>query len=119
MRLRLIAAVAASMLLSALLAACGSGGSGGSGAKTLTYWATNQGLTIEHDTKILTPELQPHRQLHPDPSVDQYRRRGPSKHHRTTNRFVQYIEVHILNGWLRFSHGPARRVRCQLAPPAP
>jgi hypothetical protein len=25
-------------------------------------------------------------------------------------RFVQYIEVHILNTWPRFSHGPARRV---------
>jgi multiple sugar transport system substrate-binding protein len=56
MRLRLI--VAASMLLGAALAACGSGGSEGAGSKTLTYWATNQGLTIDHDAKILTPELQ-------------------------------------------------------------
>jgi transcriptional regulator with XRE-family HTH domain len=27
--------------------------------------------------------------------------------------------VHILNRWFRFSHGFARRVRRQLAPPAP
>jgi multiple sugar transport system substrate-binding protein len=58
MRLRLIVAVAASMLLSAALAACGSGGSQGAGGKTLTYWATNQGLTVDHDTKVLMPELQ-------------------------------------------------------------
>src|SRR5580704_7886714 len=30
---------------------------------------------------------------------------------------AQYIEVHILNKWLRFAHGLARGVRHQSAPP--
>jgi DNA-binding XRE family transcriptional regulator len=33
--------------------------------------------------------------------------------------FVQYIEVHILNKWARFSHGLAGSVRHQSAPFAP
>lgn len=35
----------------------GSGGSGGSGT-TLTYWASNQGASIQDDVKVLTPELE-------------------------------------------------------------
>ncbi|GAA2086146.1 sugar ABC transporter substrate-binding protein [Streptomyces albiaxialis] len=56
-------AVAAAAALSVLAAAgCGGGtatDSEGSNAKPkeLTYWATNQGTSLEHDKKVLTPEL--------------------------------------------------------------
>ncbi|MET9479195.1 sugar ABC transporter substrate-binding protein [Streptomyces sp. NPDC006638] len=56
-------AAAAVTIVSALAAAvtgCGGGSSeGGSNEspKTLTYWASNQGPSIEADKKILTPEL--------------------------------------------------------------
>src|SRR3954447_2444218 len=37
----------------------GNGSAGGSSAsKTLTYWASNQGRSIEQDKQVLTPELQ-------------------------------------------------------------
>jgi multiple sugar transport system substrate-binding protein len=53
-----VGAVTLSLVLSA--AACG-GGSNGSGSneqpKTLTYWASNQGASIEVDKKVLQPEL--------------------------------------------------------------
>ncbi|MER7763529.1 sugar ABC transporter substrate-binding protein [Streptomyces sp. NPDC097619] len=54
-------AVALSLVLAAT--ACGggtaTGGSdqGGQGKKTLTYWASNQGASIEADKKVLQPEL--------------------------------------------------------------
>ncbi|MEU8759689.1 sugar ABC transporter substrate-binding protein [Streptomyces sp. NPDC048659] len=57
------AAVTGTVTLSLLLAAtaCGggtTGGAGGSGSpKTLTYWATNQGPSLEADKKVLQPEL--------------------------------------------------------------
>ncbi|MBC6459468.1 ABC transporter substrate-binding protein [Actinomadura sp. HBU206391] len=42
-------------------AACGggteTGGGGNDAPKTLTYWASNQGATIEVDKQVLTPEL--------------------------------------------------------------
>ncbi|MHA6765508.1 ABC transporter substrate-binding protein [Streptacidiphilus sp. PAMC 29251] len=47
------------------VAACGSGGSGtgssgasgGSSPQTITYWASDQGSSIDDDVKVLTPEL--------------------------------------------------------------
>lgn len=39
------------------LAACGSGGSGDSGNVTLTYWASNQGTSLDNDKQVLQPEL--------------------------------------------------------------
>ncbi|MER5884068.1 sugar ABC transporter substrate-binding protein [Streptomyces sp. NPDC001941] len=51
-------AVTLSLVLTAT--ACGGGTGGGSGAgdgKTLTYWASNQGSSIEVDKKVLQPEL--------------------------------------------------------------
>ncbi|MFB7373106.1 ABC transporter substrate-binding protein [Streptomyces sp. NPDC056222] len=54
-----VGAVTLSLVLSA--AACGGGTSGGAGSnenpKTLTYWASNQGASIEVDKKVLQPEL--------------------------------------------------------------
>ncbi|MFD0786463.1 extracellular solute-binding protein, partial [Micromonospora azadirachtae] len=48
----------AAVLTAASLTACGGSGddAGGSG-KTLTYWASNQGASIEADKTILQPEL--------------------------------------------------------------
>ncbi|MEU3412478.1 MULTISPECIES: ABC transporter substrate-binding protein [unclassified Streptomyces] len=56
------AAVGAVTLSLALAAtACGGGSATGSGSndspKTLTYWASNQGASIEADKKVLRPEL--------------------------------------------------------------
>ncbi|MET8505065.1 sugar ABC transporter substrate-binding protein [Streptomyces sp. NPDC004787] len=58
------AAVTGAVTLSLLLTAtaCGGGtadgaGGSGSGPKTLTYWATNQGTSLEADKKVLQPEL--------------------------------------------------------------
>lgn len=62
MKARGIAALAAplavTVTLAAGLAACGSGGGGdNSSPKTLTYWASNQGRSIQQDQQVLTPEL--------------------------------------------------------------
>ncbi|MFJ3127682.1 ABC transporter substrate-binding protein [Streptomyces sp. NPDC086993] len=59
---RIRAAAAGSVTLSLVLtaAACGGGStSGGSNSepKSLTYWASNQGASIEVDKKVLQPEL--------------------------------------------------------------
>ncbi|MEU9700509.1 extracellular solute-binding protein [Streptomyces sp. NPDC047981] len=60
---RIRAAVTGAVTLSLVLtaAACGGGTSDGSGGdsqpKTLTYWASNQGSSIEVDKKVLQPEL--------------------------------------------------------------
>ncbi|MFJ3582413.1 ABC transporter substrate-binding protein [Streptomyces sp. NPDC090127] len=58
-RAALTGAVTLSLVLTA--AACGGGTSDGSGSnsqpKTLTYWASNQGSSIEVDKKVLQPEL--------------------------------------------------------------
>jgi multiple sugar transport system substrate-binding protein len=50
--------LAAAVLAAASLTACGGSGddAGGSG-KTLTYWASNQGASLEADKAILQPEL--------------------------------------------------------------
>jgi len=53
-------AVVALALLAPGLAACGSdGGSAGSGSggATITYWASNQGSSLENDKQVLRPEL--------------------------------------------------------------
>ncbi|MFF8375902.1 ABC transporter substrate-binding protein [Streptomyces sp. NPDC015661] len=52
-------AVTLSLVLAATACGGGTGGSGGSNSrpKTLTYWATNQGTSLEADKKILQPEL--------------------------------------------------------------
>lgn len=57
-----MAALTAGALVAAALAGCGSGSSGGgagngSSPKTLTYWASNQGRSIEQDQQVLEPEL--------------------------------------------------------------
>ncbi|GHH42683.1 ABC transporter substrate-binding protein [Streptomyces candidus] len=60
MRRNKAASVGALVLSLALTsAACGGGTSGGSNEqpKTLTYWASNQGASIEVDKKVLQPEL--------------------------------------------------------------
>jgi multiple sugar transport system substrate-binding protein len=50
--------VTAALLTTASLTACGgSGGSSEGDAKTLTYWASNQGASIEFDNQTLKPEL--------------------------------------------------------------
>ncbi|MEU2067831.1 extracellular solute-binding protein [Streptomyces anulatus] len=58
-RVAAVGAVTLSLVLTA--AACGGGSTGGSGSnenpKTLTYWASNQGASIEVDKKVLQPEL--------------------------------------------------------------
>lgn len=58
---RLASATVAIALLIPAVAACGgdddAAGSGDAGGTTLTYWASNQGPSIEKDKEILTPEL--------------------------------------------------------------
>ena len=62
---RLLAATALVAALGLTVSACGggskdnSGDSGGksSGGKTLTYWASNQGTSLDNDKAVLTPEL--------------------------------------------------------------
>ncbi|WP_433009435.1 ABC transporter substrate-binding protein [Kribbella sp. CA-294648] len=63
MRLRSFVAAAAVTALGISLAACGgsdsgdsSGGSGGD--QTLTYWASNQGTSLDNDKQVLTPVLE-------------------------------------------------------------
>ncbi|MDQ1034422.1 multiple sugar transport system substrate-binding protein [Streptomyces sp. V3I8] len=60
-RTRAAAASAVTVSLLAAATACGGGSSTDGGSndspKTLTYWASNQGASIEADKKILTPEL--------------------------------------------------------------
>ena len=64
MKPRAIVALAASALLAVGMAGCGGGsgneskGGGSSAPKTLTYWASNQGRSIEQDKQVLGPELQ-------------------------------------------------------------
>ncbi|MFD9545366.1 ABC transporter substrate-binding protein [Streptomyces sp. NPDC060022] len=59
--LRAAAAVTLAMSVAAGVTGCGGGTSSSGGSnespKTLTYWASNQGPSIEADKKILTPEL--------------------------------------------------------------
>ena len=63
MRILHAAAVIATVTaLSATATACGGGSNTGGGSNdsptTLTYWASNQGPSLEADKKILTPELE-------------------------------------------------------------
>jgi multiple sugar transport system substrate-binding protein len=58
---RAFIALAASALLAVGMAGCGGGSGdkgGGSAPETLTYWASNQGRSIEQDKQVLGPELQ-------------------------------------------------------------
>ncbi|MEU2681679.1 sugar ABC transporter substrate-binding protein [Streptomyces sp. NPDC007107] len=59
--LRAAAAVTLAMSVAAGVTGCGGGTSSDGGSnespKTLTYWASNQGPSVEADKKILTPEL--------------------------------------------------------------
>ncbi|GGX57904.1 ABC transporter substrate-binding protein [Streptomyces fructofermentans] len=61
MRIRAAAVGAVTMSLALAASACGGGSSSGEGSndspKTLTYWASNQGASIEVDKKVLRPEL--------------------------------------------------------------
>ncbi|MGW7432238.1 ABC transporter substrate-binding protein [Streptomyces sp. NPDC054861] len=56
---RIRAAVTGAVTLSLVLTAtaCGGGGDNASQPKTLTYWASNQGSSLEVDKKVLQPEL--------------------------------------------------------------
>jgi multiple sugar transport system substrate-binding protein len=58
---RVISAAALAAALTVTATACGggssSGGGGNSSPKTLTYWASNQGTSLENDKQILEPEL--------------------------------------------------------------
>jgi multiple sugar transport system substrate-binding protein len=56
---RIAGAVAVSVVAAVSLAACGGGGgdSADSSGTTLTYWASNQGTSIENDKQVLAPEL--------------------------------------------------------------
>ena len=63
MRLRSLVAAAAVSALGISLAACGGSDSGdssngGGGDQTLTYWASNQGTSLDNDKEVLTPVLQ-------------------------------------------------------------
>ncbi|MYX25845.1 extracellular solute-binding protein [Streptomyces sp. SID8381] len=59
--IRAAAVGAVTMSLALAASACGGGSSTGGGSndspKTLTYWASNQGTSIEVDKKVLQPEL--------------------------------------------------------------
>lgn len=58
---RSAAAVALVAAIAVTATACGGGSTGGGGgsgsAKTLTYWASNQGASLEVDKQVLEPEL--------------------------------------------------------------
>lgn len=60
-RTRITAAIAAITTAAAALTACGGGSATGNGGnknpKTLTYWASNQGKSLDDDKQKLTPEL--------------------------------------------------------------
>ncbi|ROS47540.1 ABC transporter substrate-binding protein [Curtobacterium sp. PhB78] len=56
--IRALAITAAAALTVTGLAACSSGSSGSAGdSKTLTYWASNQGTSLQNDKEVLTPVL--------------------------------------------------------------
>jgi multiple sugar transport system substrate-binding protein len=58
LRRRRFATIAAVAVLALALAACGKSSDSGTAApKTLTYWASNQGASLEFDKKTLQPEL--------------------------------------------------------------
>ena len=53
---RLCLALAGALALTGV-AGCGGGGADTGSAKTLTYWASNQGTSLENDKQVLQPEL--------------------------------------------------------------
>jgi multiple sugar transport system substrate-binding protein len=58
--IRRITASAGVLALAMTGAACAGGGGdegGGGGSSTLTYWASNQGTSLDHDREVLTPVL--------------------------------------------------------------
>ncbi|MBN3499848.1 sugar ABC transporter substrate-binding protein [Arthrobacter pascens] len=59
--IRTLTAAAAIAALALATAACGSPSSSSSqnseGGKTLTYWASNTGTSLDHDKEVLTPQL--------------------------------------------------------------
>ena len=60
MRLRKLTVAGAMIALAgpALLGCSSSSGSGSSGAgTTITYWATNQGATLQQDQEVLAPQM--------------------------------------------------------------
>ena len=61
MRLKRMTSAVALSVMAASLAACGSdesgSGSGSGEATTLTYWASNQGTSLENDMEVLQPQL--------------------------------------------------------------
>lgn len=60
MKLRTFAAAAAIAALAITATGCSGGsdaGSGNSDGKTLTYWASNQGTSLDNDKEVLTPQL--------------------------------------------------------------
>lgn len=54
---RRLSAIATVAVLAAALAGCGDSDDSSGGAKTLTYWASNQGSSLEFDKQTLQPEL--------------------------------------------------------------
>lgn len=58
MILKAAAAIAATTALAFTLSGCGSSGQAASGGDTITYWATNQGESVEKDRQILAPALE-------------------------------------------------------------
>lgn len=56
-RIRAAVTGAVTLSLAFTATACGGGESGTSTPKTLTYWASNQGSSLEVDKKVLQPEL--------------------------------------------------------------
>ncbi|MFP3465831.1 ABC transporter substrate-binding protein [Leifsonia sp. SIMBA_070] len=58
MRKRAIAAAAVAAAVSLVVAGCSSSGSGSSASgSTITYWASNQGTSLDNDKQVLTPVL--------------------------------------------------------------
>jgi multiple sugar transport system substrate-binding protein len=58
MRKRAIVAAAVAAAVSLVVAGCSSSGSGSSASgSTLTYWASNQGTSLDNDKQVLTPVL--------------------------------------------------------------
>jgi multiple sugar transport system substrate-binding protein len=63
MKIRILTAGATAIALAAVLAGCAadtgssSDSSSGAAGATITYWASNQGASLDNDKEILTPEL--------------------------------------------------------------
>ncbi|MEW1808625.1 sugar ABC transporter substrate-binding protein [Pseudarthrobacter sp. NPDC080039] len=65
MKIRTLAATAVIAAMAMTTAACSGGGSSttassdsSGGGKTLTYWASNQGTSLDNDKEVLTPQLE-------------------------------------------------------------